>query len=407
MQRYVTKPAALIRCVIACVGFLLTCTECAYSLAPAGGDQWIGYTELRTDLTGGRHANVCTMRALVVKTDGTLRRAIANQLADEPGSWTQFAGWSPDGQTAIIGRGWQSAENAQWEEEHKEFRFTPEGWAYDCYLVETVSGKATNVTAVDRVSFYNSGLFFWPEDPSRLGFTALIEGKSHPFRMDRAGHNKTDLTEGTKAFTYGFSSARDGQRIAYHKDYQVFLADRDGSHARQVETGRPFNFAPTWSPDGQWLLFLCGEHYDCHPHIVRADGTGLRKIADRGGYRGMIEFLDVPDFHGGSSDTPVWSADGCGVFYTAQVDQAVELFQVTLDGGITQLTASPAGTLHYHPQPSPDGKWLLYGSKREGVRQLFVMRVADRVERRITDLTSGHAAMWPHWQPAMTAAEGQ
>jgi hypothetical protein len=45
----------------------------------------------------------------------------------------------------------------------------------------------------------------------------------------------------------------------------------------------------------------------------------------------------------------------------------------------------------------------LYGSKRDGVRQLFVMRLADRVERRITDLSAGRGAMWPHWQPATGA----
>ena len=96
---------------------------------------------------------------------------------------------------------------------------------------------------------------------------------------------------------------------------------------------------------------------------------------------------------------PVWSADGKSVFYTASVGGNVELFQITLDGEITQLTNTPAGTLHYHPQPSPDGAWLLYGSQRDGVRQLFVMNLADRSEPQITNLARGHAAMWPHWQP--------
>jgi hypothetical protein len=34
------------------------------------------------------------------------------------------------------------------------------------------------------------------------------------------------------------------------------------------------------------------------------------------------------------------------------------------------------------------------------VRQLFVMNLADHSERQLTDLKPGHAAMWPHWQPA-------
>ena len=359
----------------------------------------IGYTELRTDLPGGRHANVATMRAAVVGLDGTGRRRIAEGLSREPDSWTQFAGWSPDGRLAIVGRGWESLNNGRWEEEHQQFRYTAEGWLYDMNLVDLATGAATNLTAVDRVSFHNSGLFFWPGDPAKLGFQALIDGNSHPFRMDRDGKNKHDLTKDSKEFAYGFSASKDGRRIAYHKSYQVYVADADGSNARKVPTGQPFNFAPQWSADGTHLLFVAGEHYDCHPYVVRADGTGLRKLADRGGYRGVIAFLDVPDFHGGSSDIPAWSADGASVYYTAKVGANVELFRVALDGQSERLTQTADGSLHYHPTPSPDGRWLAYGSKRGGVRQLYVMRLPDRSERRLTDLAQGHAAMWPHWQP--------
>jgi TolB protein len=366
---------------------------------PPDAEPLIGYTELRTDLPGGRHANVATMRAAVVGRDGAGRRLIAEGLSREPDAWTQFAGWSPDGRLAIVGRGWESPENARWEEEHKEFRYNPEGWLYDMYLVSLASGTANNLTAVDRVSFHNSGLFFWPDDPTKLGFQALIDGNSHPFKMDRDGRNKQDLTKGSREFAYGFSASRDGRRIAYHKSYQIYVAHADGSNARHIRTGHPFNFAPQWSADGSHLLFVSGEHYNCHPYIVNADGTGLRKLADRNGYRGVMEFLDVPDFHSGSSDIPAWSVDGTAVFYTAIVGANVELFRVALDGRNERLTRTPDGSLHYHPTPSLDGRHLAYGSRRGGVRQLYVMRLSDHSEHRLTGLAHGHAALWPHWQP--------
>lgn len=375
-------------------------------LCPAVGappmEGLIGYTQQRTNLPGGRHANTITARAMVAALDGTGHRIVAAELADEPNSWTQFAGWSPDGRYAIIGRGWESPENGRWEEEHQTFRFSSEGWLYDSWLVELATGRAENLTAVERVSYYNAGLFFWPNDPRTLGFTALIDGQSTPYRMDRDGRRKVDLADESAGFAYGFSSSHDGSRISYHEDYQVYLADADGSHRVHVETGHPFNFAPIWSPDGKWVLFLAGEHYDCHPHVVRADGTGLRKLADRGGYRGVIAILDVPDFHGGSSDTPVWSVDGRWVFYTARVEDQVELFRVSLDGQPERLTTSPSSTLHYHPKPSPDGEWLVFGSLRSGVRNFYAMRLRDRVERRLTDVPPGHAAMHPHWQPVVS-----
>ena len=359
----------------------------------------VGYNEHRTNLSGGRQPNISTNRAMVVQADGTGRREIGGELVNEAGAWTQFAGWSPDGKTAVVLRGWESGENALWEEEHKTFRFTPEGWLVDSYLVDVATEKAENVTAIERISFYNSGLFFWPNDPTKLGFTALIDGNSKPFCMDRDGRNKTDLTKNSSGFAYGFSSSPDGSHISYHENYQVYLADADGSNRIHVQTGHPFVFAPRWSPDGKWLLFGSGEHYNCHPHVVKVDGTGLKKLADRGGYRGVTEFLDVFDYHGGSSDVPVWSIDGQSVFYTAKVGNNVELFRVTLDGRAEQLTHSAEGTLHYHATPSPDGQWIVYGSKRSGVRNLFVMCLSDRKEHALTDVSVGHAAMHAFWQP--------
>jgi TolB protein len=358
----------------------------------------IGYTELQTNLSGGRHANVRTERAVVLFADGTGRKEIGVKLVDDPNAWTQFAGWSPDGKEAIISRGWQDPDNAQWEEEHKTFRMLPAKWLLDSCLVELRSGKTTNITAVDRVSHYNGGLFFLPNRKG-LGFTPLINGASKPHVMDLDGRNKRDVSGEGGGFAYGYSASPDGRSISFHDNYQVYVANADGTEKRHINTGHPFVFVPQWSPDSQWLLFVSGEHYDCHPHIVRRNGNGLKKLADRAGYRGVVEFLDVFDFHGGSSDVPAWSADGRSVFYTAKVGEVVELFRVTLDGEATQLTRTPAGSLHYHPMPSPDGKQLLYGSKRNGMRNLFIMNFGDYAERQLTDMTPGRAAMWPHWQP--------
>ncbi|MFM9959637.1 MAG: TolB family protein [Planctomycetaceae bacterium] len=287
----------------------LSVVACVRAEGLASTSPLIGFTELRTNLPGGRHANVRTMRAIVIRADGTGRRPMAEELADEPDSWTQFVGWSPDGRQAIVSRGWQDPENARWEDEHKTFRFQAGKWSLDTCLIEMTTGKVTNVTAVERVSHYNGGLFFIPAERG-LGFTPLINGVSKPFVMDLDGRNKRDVSGKDAGFAYGYSASPDGKLISYHENYQVYIANADGSEKRHIPTGHRFDFAPRWSPDGEWLLFVSGEHYDCHPHIVRRDGTGLKKLADRGGYRGVTEFLDVFDFHGGSSDVPVWSVDG-------------------------------------------------------------------------------------------------
>ena len=384
--------------VLAHAGWLLG-SSVTSATASEAHHPWLGYTEFRTDLPGGRHANVRTMRAMIVRADGSGRREIAAKLVDSPDSWTQFAGWSPDGRRAIVNRGWEDPENAQWEEEHRTFRMEPGRWLLDSCLAGVPSGPIVNLTAVDRVSHYNGGLFFLPGG-HELGFTPLINGVSKPYLMNLDGRGKHDVSGKEGGFAYGYSASPDGKLISYHQDYQIQIAGTDGSGKRQIETGNPFNFGPQWSPDGEWLLFSSGVRGRSNPYIIRRDGNGLRKLADINGYRGWILFLDVPDFHEGSSDIPVWAKDGKSVFYTAKRGNTVELFQVSLEGTARQLTHSPDGTLHYHPQPSPDGQWLAYGSERGGVRQLYVRRLSDGFERQITHLKRGHGAMWVHWQPA-------
>lgn len=371
----------------------------------AGELPLIGFTKLRTNLPGGRHANVQTQRAMVMRAGGGEQREVGAELIKGPNQWTQFGSWSPDGEHAVIGVGWQDPENAKWEEAHKRFRMEPGKWRYDGWIWKAETGNFTDVCSVDRVSHYNGVSF--ASNGEKLLMTSLTAGTSKPFLMNLDGRDKTDVSGGTGGFTYGFNASPDGKRICYHENYQVYLANADGSAKKKVETGNSFNFGPTWSPDGQWLLFVSGEHYNCHPHVVRADGTGLRKLAERNGYRGVTLFLDVPDFHQGSSDTAVWAVDSKSVFYCAKVGEMIELFRVGLDGTKNRLTRSEAGTTHYHARPSPDGRFLLYGSKRKGVRQLLVRALATGKERQLTHLSRGHAAMWAHWQPRPTSKKSR
>jgi len=357
----------------------------------------IGYTEGRNDLPDGQFANWVTHRACVVRADGTGRRVLAEELVRTENSWTQFAGWSPDGNQAVIITLWESPENAEWERAHRTFRMT-EGWLVDTCLLDLATGTVANLTAVDRVSIHNSGLFYLP-DGRGYGFTASINGISKPHMMDCDGRNKRDVSGAGEGFAYGYTASPDGTLISYHEDYQVHVSRADGSDKRRIETGYPFNFAPGWSPDGEWLLFVAGEHYDCHPHVVRKDGSGLRKLADRGGYRGVVERLKHPDFHSESSDVPVWAQDGQSVYYTAQVGKAVELMRVSLDGRVEQLTESKPGVRHYHPSPSPDGRSLLFGSDRSGIMQLYVARADGMEARPVTSAPAESCAMHGHWQP--------
>src|SRR5436190_103546 len=221
-------------------------------------DLLIGYTEFRTDLPGGRYVSQATFRAVVVKADGTGRRVLAEELTREKNYWTQFSGWSPDGKSAIFSRTWMSDENGQWEEKHKTFRYPRDGYLCDGYLYDLASGKATNVTAVERISHANQYLQFWPPgNDTQLSYNALIDGVSRPFLNDRDGKNRRELERKTPNPLHGMSLAPDGKRGPYETpNYQLYIADADGSNGKQVKTGLRFHLIPSWSPDGAWVLFV-------------------------------------------------------------------------------------------------------------------------------------------------------
>ncbi len=189
----------------------------------------IGYTVHRTDMLG-YFPNRVTSRAFMVKGDGSEASELAPELAGKPNQFTQFAGWSPDGRQAILYQIWESPENGAWEDKHGTWRFSAEHWLLDSILLDMQTKKTTNLTAVERVSFYNVSLGFWPNKPGVLRFSAMIGGELRPYQMDRDGKNKKPVPAGP-GFIYGASPSPDGKRICYHRNYRLYLADADGRNA--------------------------------------------------------------------------------------------------------------------------------------------------------------------------------
>jgi len=366
--------------------------------ARSRADYVIGFTDLPCDDPRGQFFNWRRQRAMLIRADGSGRQEVAAAAVANENAWTAFARWWPDGRAVILTT-WESPENYAWEKAHRTFRVTEGNWLLDSCLVDLATGRIDNLTAVERVSNYNPGLAPWPGDPTRATFAPVINGVQHPFAMDSDGRNKRDLSNGKDGFTYACDVSPDGQRIAYNKDYLVYIAEKDGSNPRRVDEDprHPFQFIPTWSPDGRWLMFLAGEQYRCHPHVARSDGTGLRKLADRGGYTGSFEPLRHPDFHSAGSDLPVWSPDSQWVYYTALVGPAVELMRASTEGKVQQLTRSEPGTEHYYPEVSPDGRLVACGVRQNGAAALWVADADGGNARLITDPASDRVPMHPKW----------
>ena len=102
---------------------------------------------------------------------------------------------------------------------------------------------------------------------------------------------------------------------------EVFVANADGSNARQITNLGKANWAPNWTPDGRHIIFASNHEYErgfpFNLYIVDLNGNGLQKISHDGGFDAFPMFS--PDGkkllfssnrnNGGTHDTNVFIAD--------------------------------------------------------------------------------------------------
>lgn len=130
----------------------------------------------------------------------------------------------------------------------------------------------------------------------------------------------------------------------------IYVSDRDGADRRALVPHLPPSggtqqfYAPTWSPDAQWLAFIevvtdwpsAERRAELSVRILRADGSAARTVAT----------TDLPGevstgWHNNIS--LAWSPDGAQIaFNTLTTDRSSHVFVVGVDGaGLQQLTTRP------------------------------------------------------------------
>ncbi|HEX7419737.1 MAG TPA: protein kinase, partial [Thermoanaerobaculia bacterium] len=102
--------------------------------------------------------------------------------------------------------------------------------------------------------------------------------------------------------------------------------------------------APAVSPDGSRICFLVRSKGQARLHVMAADGTDVRGLADTLEARGA----------------PSWSPDGKWVAIAATEGKANPLFKVPADGGAPVRLVAGVNSVISNPVWSPDGRFILY-----------------------------------------------
>jgi Tol biopolymer transport system component len=141
-------------------------------------------------------------------------------------------------------------------------------------------------------------------DGNTIIFTSMRDGDLDLYTMDADGGNVVRITN-EPGYDGGAFFSRDGKRIVWRAsrpstdqelaDYQnlletstirpmnleVFVANADGSEARQVTDNGHANFAPYFFPDGKRIIFvsnMAGETRNFDLWMINDDGTDPQQI---------------------------------------------------------------------------------------------------------------------------------
>lgn len=151
----------------------------------------------------------------------------------------------------------------------------------------------------------------------KIIYTSKASGDLDLWSMDLDGSGKKQLTS-TIGYDGGAVFSRDGKKIAwraYHppagaamERYQslladnltapmkmeLFVADADGSNAKQITSFGCASFAPTFTPDGKRVLFSSNKNKcdsrEFELFLIDVDGKNLEQVTSFGGFTSFPEF---------------------------------------------------------------------------------------------------------------------
>lgn len=274
------------------------------------------------------------------------------------------------------------------------------GGIYGKIMVMSDNGSGKICLSGDDGKIYNHSPD-WSPDGSKIAFARDFD----IFVMDADGSNLTQLTDTADRGEYSPAWSPDSSKIVFARmeceefgidvytreiypteDSDIFVMGADGSNLTQLtDTEDCSEYSPAWSPDGTQILFRseCG-HRPSDISVINTDGSGRELLA---------------------VDTvfPMWSPDGTQIAFC----MAERIFAINADGTNKRELAS--GDMNFCPAWSPDGGKVVFirashsveWVKGEVVRddwEIWVMNADGRHRIRLTD-NEELQDMRPQWVP--------
>jgi Tol biopolymer transport system component len=367
-------------------------------------------------------------KTCLIQTDGT---GLCTLDFERPGQATwQPAGFLPDGRLLLLSM--EPRRDGPGRPFDQYYHQTPTHiWAYDLDR-NTLAELATK----ERLApFYTPQLLL---HAGRILMQVVRTRPGQIFNMNLDGTDAQEFTRADEGLPYGLSLSPDGNRVAFHlaspAGYQIWTSDlRGANRVRVAAHADHLYFGPSWSPDGQWLVYQ-----DCHfktdpGHdwsdvcLGRPDGS-THRVLTTGQAMWFGATYGPPQNRGGGSNVPVWTRDGQILFPRRSPESKVPWeFQPQRPdtdhfnreykpdlarggtaicrlhpetGTVKTLTPPTPGTWDFRCAESPDGRLIAFGRAETGaVPGLWVMNADGSHPRLLTRGPEERGADHPRWWP--------
>jgi WD40 repeat protein len=205
-----------------------------------------------------------------------------------------------------------------------------------------------------------------PLSPDSVMFTSINSGAT----VTASGH-ATATAEGRAGIEVHFGTARDtswasvvpaGRLVAVRPYSGLYLMNLDGTSVTTLTTIGDYSVFPQWSPDGHRITIYGGNPYgSVNITAMSLDGTRTPVIPTPGSLLGGAAWVR-PD------------ASGLLYFAGPRTDNgAMTVWRMNADGSGLVALITPTNTYDFtHPEPSPDGKTVLYDVDPQGIMALDV-----------------------------------
>jgi TolB protein len=188
-------------------------------------------------------------------------------------------------------------------------------------------------------------------DGSKVAWRSIRDGNQEVYVAN------TDGTEPVKVGDGGSPSlSADGSKIAWFNANSVWVANTNGTGGVEIAEG----FAPSLSADGSKVAWVSYLHGDFEVYVANADGTDVVNVSDDEGY----------------NDQPSLSADGSKVAWQSNRSGDWEVYVASTDGtGAPPVNVSnDSDADDYSPSLSADGSKVAWRSTRSGGSEVYVAR---------------------------------